>query len=105
MYGVPVDDLYGPPARRLLNINYDTGYEAHPTTNDMPDGIWIGFGAFGLASAVAGGWVLRRRGSPRTFLRAGQVAEGGDTALAPWLAGRPGPSGQALSSRRPPRWR
>jgi hypothetical protein len=36
MYGVNSGEIYGPPSHRLLNINYDSGDEASPTTNDMP---------------------------------------------------------------------
>src|SRR5215471_11502155 len=55
MYGVPSDEVYGPPSRRLLNINYDSGEEANPTTNDMPDAVWIIFGAAGLLCVGFGG--------------------------------------------------
>src|SRR5690242_7753193 len=51
MYGVNSDEVYGPPSHRLLNIKYDSGDETNPTTNDMPDAVWIGFGAAGLAFA------------------------------------------------------
>ena len=37
MYGVSSDEVYGPPSHRLLNITYDSGDEANPTTNDMPE--------------------------------------------------------------------
>src|SRR5215475_7327732 len=59
MTGVPTGDLYGPPAHRLLNINYDTGDGTDPITNDMPEGLWIGFLAAGLASLVFGIWWRR----------------------------------------------
>ena len=39
MFGVPSDEIYGSPAHRLLNINYDSGDESSPTTNDMPDAV------------------------------------------------------------------
>lgn len=42
MFGVPSDEIYGPPSHRLLNISYDSGDENSPTTNDMPDAVWIG---------------------------------------------------------------
>jgi hypothetical protein len=65
MYGVPSGEIHGPPWRRLLNITYQSGYETDPTTNDMPDGIWIGFGAAGLAFAGWGSGYGDRKRRPR----------------------------------------
>jgi hypothetical protein len=41
------------------------GSETDPTTNDMPDGIWIGFGAAGLAFVGWGAWLRLRRKRPQ----------------------------------------
>jgi hypothetical protein len=99
MYGVNSDEVYGPPSHRLLNITYQSGDETNPTTNDMPDAIWIGFGAAGLAFTGFGAWWLRRKASPRMLTRAaasGAAASGaaasaaGAAALTPALAGQPG---------------
>jgi hypothetical protein len=54
MYGVPSIDVYGPPSHRLLNINYQSGDESNPTTNDMPAAIWIASGPLGSPSRGAG---------------------------------------------------
>ena len=59
MYGVNSDEVYGPASHRLLNITYQSGDGSDPTTNDMPDAIWIGFGAAGLACGGFGAWRLR----------------------------------------------
>jgi hypothetical protein len=107
MYGVPSDEIYGPPSHRLLNINYDSGDESDPTTNDMPDAIWIGFGAAGLACGGYGAWLLRRKGSPRMLTAAagGTAARAADsTALTRALADQPGPGGPARTPGRDPGW-
>jgi hypothetical protein len=107
MYGVPSDEIYGPPSDRRLNINYDSGDESDPTTNDMPDAIWIGFGAAGLACGGYGAWLLRRKGSPRMLTAAagGAAASAADSAaLTPALADQPGPGGPARISGRGPGW-
>jgi hypothetical protein len=107
MYGVPSDEVYGPPSHRLLNINYDSGDETNPTTNDMPDAIWIVFGAVGLAFGGFGAWWLRRRASPRMLTEAtgGAAASAADSAaLTPALADQPSPGGPARISGRSPRW-
>jgi hypothetical protein len=106
MYGVPSDEVYGPPSHRLLNINYDSGDEANPTTNDMPDAVWIGFGAAGLAFAGLGAWWLRRKASPRMLAEAagGMAASAADTAaLTPAFADQPGRSARARTLGRGPR--
>src|SRR5215471_13713317 len=61
MYGVNSDEIYGPPSRRLLIINYQPGDESDPTTNDMPNAVWIIFGAAGLACVGFGAWLRRKR--------------------------------------------
>jgi hypothetical protein len=109
MYGVPSDEIYGPASRRLLNINYDSGDESDPTTNDMPDGVWIGFGAAGLAFAGWGAWWrLRRKASPRKLAVAaagGAPASAAVTAaVAPGLAGQPVSGGPERISGRGPGW-
>jgi Protein of unknown function (DUF2510) len=109
MYGVIRSEIYGPAGRRLLNITYQSGYETSPTTNDMPDGIWIGFGAAGLVFAGWGIWVRRsRKASPRklTVAAAGGAPAGAavTAALTPALADRPGPGDPARTSGRGPRW-
>ena len=110
MYGVNSGEIYGPPGRRRLNISYQSGYETSPTTNDMPDGIWIGFGAAGLALVGWGIWVRRsRKASPRklTMAAAGGVPVGAAVTgapLTPAHADRPGPGGPARTSGGGPRW-
>jgi hypothetical protein len=109
MYGVISSEIHGPAGRRLLNINYQSGSETSPTTNDMPDGIWIGFGAAGLAVAGWGIWVRRsRKASPRqlTVAAAGGTPAGAavTAALTPAHVDRPGPGGPARTSARGPRW-
>src|SRR5260370_33399836 len=91
MYGVPSGEVYGPPSHRLLNINYQSGYEGDPTTNDMPDAIWVGFGAVGLACVGFGAWWrLRREGHQRKLVVAaadGALASAAvSAALTPALA-------------------
>jgi Protein of unknown function (DUF2510) len=106
MYGVPSDEVYGPPSHRLLNIKYDSGDEANPTTNDMPAAVWIGFGAAGLAFAGFGAWWLRRKASPRMLAEAagGTAASAADTAAStPALADQPGPGAPARTPGRGPR--
>jgi hypothetical protein len=109
MKGVPTADLYGPPSHRLLNINYQTGSETDPTTNDMPDGIWIGFLAAGLALAGFGIWRLRwqkasaRRLSVATAGGAPASAAIAD-AVAPALPDQLGQSGPARIAERDPKW-
>ncbi len=61
MHGVPRGEVYGFPWPRL-NITYFTGSETDPTTNDMPDAIWIVSWAVGLACVGYGVWLLRRTG-------------------------------------------
>jgi hypothetical protein len=68
MYGVNSGEVHGPPSHRLLNINYDSGDETSPTTNDMPDAVWIVFGAAGLACLGLGGWFRLRRKRPKREL-------------------------------------
>ena len=109
MYGVNSGEIHGPPSRRLLNITYQSGSETSPTTNDMPDGIWIGFGAAGLAFAGWGIWLRRsRKASSRklTVAAAGGAPAGAvvTAALTPALADRPGPGGPARTPGRGPRW-
>jgi len=103
MYGVNSGEIHGPPSRRLLNITYQSGSETSPTTNDMPDGIWIGFGAAGLAFAGWGIWVRRsRKASSRklTVAAAGGAPAGAvvTAALTPALADRPGRGDPARTS-------
>jgi hypothetical protein len=96
MYGVSSNEIYGPPAHRLLNITYQSGDGSDPTTNDMPDAIWIGFGAAGLACGGYGVWRLRRKASPRMLTAAagGAAASAADsTALTSALADQPSPGG------------
>jgi hypothetical protein len=103
MYGVNSNEVYGPPSHRLLNIAYDSGDETDPTTNDMPDAIWIGSGAAGLAFAGFGAWWLRRKASPRMLAQAaagGAVASAGVAALTAALADQPRRGGPV----RGPRW-
>jgi hypothetical protein len=108
MYGVNSGEIYGFPSRRLLNITYQSGYETSPTTNDMPDGIWIGFGAAGLAFVGWGAGRLRRKPSPRklTGAAAGGVhASAAVTAvLTSAVADQPAPGGPSRTSGRGPRW-
>jgi hypothetical protein len=109
MQGVPTDDLYGPPAHRLLNINYDTGYETDPTTNDMPDAVWIGFLAAGLVFAGFGVWWRRWQ---KAYVRRLSVAAAGEApasgvmaeAAIPALPDQPGPSGPTRIAERDARW-
>jgi uncharacterized protein DUF2510 len=107
MHGVPSGEVYGAPWPRL-NITYDSGYETDPTTNDMPDAIWIGFGAFGLACGGFGAWRLQRTGHQRKLTVAaadGALASAAvTTALTPAPAGQPGPNGPARISGRGPGW-
>jgi hypothetical protein len=107
MYGVPSDEVYGPPSHRLLNINYQSADGSDPTTNDMPDAIWIGFGAAGLACGGYGAWLLRRKGSSRMLTAAagGAAASAADSpVLTRALAGQPGPGGPARISGRGRGW-
>jgi hypothetical protein len=109
MYGVPSDEVHGPPSRRLLNINYDSGDEANPTTNDMPNAIWIIFEAAGLLCAGFGGWLrLRPKLSPRklTVAAAGAApSDGAVTAIVtPRVADQSVPNDPARISRRGSRW-
>jgi hypothetical protein len=108
MYGVPSDEVYG-PSRRLLNITYQSGSATDPTTNDMPDALWIGFGAVGLACMGWGvWWRLRRKGDQRKLTVA--PADGAltsaavTTALISARADQPGPNHPARSAGRGPRW-
>ena len=109
MYGVPRTDIYGPPSHRLLNVTYQDGYETSPTTNDMPDGIWIGFGAAGLAFLGLGIWWRRwQKGYARTLATA---AAGGPPAGAattdappPVPPDQPGPASPARLAEHDPRW-
>src|SRR5262245_5886801 len=94
MYGVNSGEIYGPRSHRLLNITYDSGSETSPTTNDMPDAIWIVFGAAGLACGGFGAWHLRRKpapGGPARISRHG----------ARWVADT---SGAITIAERYPRW-
>ena len=109
MYGVPSGEVYGSPSGRLLNINYESGDEGSPTTNDMPNALWIGFGAVGLVLVGSGGWWrLRRRASPRkiTVAAAGGALAGAavPAAWTPALADQPGPGSPARITGRGPRW-
>jgi len=109
MYGVNSGEIYGPPSHRLLNINYDSGDEASLTTNDMPNAIWIGFGAAGLAFVGWGAWLwLRRMASPRqpaVAAAGGAPASAAVTATtAPAVADLPALSGPSRTSRRGPGW-
>jgi len=109
MYGVNSDEIYGPPSRRLLNINYQPGDESAPTTNDMPDGIWIGFGTAGLAFVGWGAWLRLRRKRPQPELTV--AAAGGEPAdivvhdvIASALGDQAVPSGPAGISGPGPKW-
>jgi hypothetical protein len=109
MYGVNSGEIYGPPSHRLLNINYDSGDETSPTTNDMPNAIWIGFLAGGLAFVGWGAWWrLRRKASPRrpTVAAAGvaHASAAVTAAMTPAVADQPAPGGPARISARGPRW-
>jgi hypothetical protein len=109
MYGVNSDEVHGPPSRRLLNINYDSGDEANPTTNDMPNAIWIVFGAAGLLCVGFGGWLrLRRKLSPRKLTVAaagGAPADGAVTAaMTPGVADQSVPNDPVRTFGRGPRW-
>ena len=107
MYGVSSGEIYGPPSHRLLNITYQSGDGSDPTTNDMPDAIWIGFGAAGLACGGYGAWLLRRKGSPRMLTAAAgwAAASAADSpVLTRALADHPGPGGLARTSGRGPGW-
>jgi len=108
MYGVPSGEVYGSPWPRL-NITYQPGYETDPTTNDMPDGIWIGFLAAGLAFVGWGAWLRLRRKRPQeelTVAAAGgaPAAAAAAAAKAPAVADQPAPDGPARISGRGPRW-
>jgi hypothetical protein len=107
MHGVPSGEVYGAPWPRL-NITYVTGSETDPSTNDMPDATWIGFGAFGLACGGFGAWRLLRKGHQRklTVAAAGGplASDAVTTALTPAPAGQPGPNGPVRASGRGPRW-
>jgi hypothetical protein len=72
MHGVPRGEVYGAPWPRL-DITYFTGSETDPSTNDMPDGWSIGFGAVGLACEGSGVWRLRRMGHQRKLTEAAVV--------------------------------
>ncbi len=109
MHGVNSGEIYGPPSHRLLNINYDSGDEASPTTNDMPNAIWIGFGAAGLAFVGWGAWLrLRPKASPRKLAVAAAGGAPASTAVTvattPAVADLPALSGPSRTSRRGPRW-
>jgi hypothetical protein len=107
MYGVPSDEVYGPASDRRLNITYQSADGSDPTTNDMPDAIWIGFGAAGLACGGYGAWLLRRKGSPRMLTAAAgwAAASAADSpVLTRALADHPGPGGLARTSGRGPGW-
>ena len=80
MRGVPISDLYGPPSHRLLSISYQSGYETDPTTNDMPDAVWIGFLAGGLACLGSGIWLRRWQKARERELTA--ATAGGPSASA-----------------------
>jgi hypothetical protein len=49
MYGVNSDEVYPSPLASAAPIVYNSGDETDSTTSDMPDAIWIGCGAPGLA--------------------------------------------------------
>jgi Protein of unknown function (DUF2510) len=109
MYGVPSDEIYGPPLLRLLKINYDSGDESAPTTNDMPNAIWIMFGAAGLLCVGFGGWLrLRPKRSPRKLNVAaagGAPADAAVTAvMTQTVADQSVPNDPARISGRGPRW-
>ena len=105
MQGVPSSDLYGPPSHRLLNINYDSGDEANPTTNDMPDAVWIGFLAGGAAILGIGIWMRlwqsaykrERAAAPARWASASTAAPAAVTPPAP---NQPHPSGPARLAER-----
>jgi hypothetical protein len=93
MYGVIRSEIYGPPSHRLLNITYDAGYESDPTTNDMPNAIWIGFGAAGLAFVGWGTWWRLRRKRPQrelTVAAPGGAESPANPGLYPDPGGEPG---------------
>lgn len=107
MYGVISTEIYGSPSRRLLNINYDPGYESDPTTNDMPDGVWIGFGAAGLALVGWGAWMWPKASQRKLAVAAGGGAPASaavTAAVAPALAGQPAPGRPGRISGRGPKW-
>lgn len=109
MYGVISSEIHGPPGHRLLNITYQPGSEGDPTTNDMPDGVWIGFGAAGLAFVGWGAWLRLRPSRPRRELTV--AAAGGapadvavPAAMASAVTDQPGPRRPAGISGRGPIW-
>ena len=106
MYGVPSDEIYGPPSRRLLNINYQPGDETNPTTNDMPEAIWIGCLAAGLAFVGLGAWLLRRkRPQPQlTVATPGRTSADAAITTAAALTDQPGQDGPAGISEPGPKW-
>jgi len=109
MYGVPSDEVHGPASGRSLNINYQPGSETDPTTNDMPNAIWIIFGAAGLLCVGFGGWLrLRPKLSSRelTVVAAGGAPVGAEVAAAvtPRVADQSVPSDPARISGRSPSW-
>jgi Protein of unknown function (DUF2510) len=109
MYGVISSEIYGSPSRRLLNINYDPGDESDPTTNDMPNAVWIGCLAAGLAFVGwRAWWRLRRKASPRKLaVAAAGGASGGaavTAAMALMPADQPAPGGPARIAGRGSKW-
>ena len=98
MHGVPSDEIYGSPAHRLLNINYAYPGDPSPTDNDMPDAVWIGFLAGGLAFAGSGVAVRWRKGSrPRLVVTADKAVTGAvvPPTVSPATRGlHPDPGGQ-----------
>lgn len=103
MYGVPSGEVYGSPWPRL-NITYQPGSETDPTTNDMPDGIWIGFLAAGVVFVGWGAWLRLRRKRPQEELRVAPAGAAVTAALTPAVADQPVRDGPARISGRGPRW-
>lgn len=109
MKGVPISDIYGPPSHRLLNINYDPGDESDPTTNDMPDAVWIGFLAGGLAVLGWGIWWRRwQKAYARELAAAAAGGAPADAVIAdsvtPALRDQSGLGSVVRIAERGPRW-
>ena len=100
MHGVPRGEVYGAPWPRL-NITYFTGSETDPTTNDMPDAIWIVSLAVGLTCVGSGAWLRRRTGHQRKLTEAAAVTGMTPEHEAPYALHGNVPRGELSAAMQP----